>query len=331
MKTSVLRRRSRLPPRAGSPPRTPPAPTLLTPVGRSSPAQRPRPPGWAPGPGKSPGLRTHWPLYPERQEFWVAASASGRSSSHEDSQGGSWGLWARAPSCGGVFGQGHAPKGSSPGCAARGCQGKGSAPFTQKGVTPGTERAGPARVGTPRPLPPGRAAGRGTARGPGSRGAAPAARVAPQGSGGGSPAEGRPRSRPGRRPCPPAHARAAPSPPGRGCGLSASGGRGPGRKRGEWEGSAASGARALDGVRWADLHRASGTPRPGRKPLPKALREAFLGFGCRDGFGGHFSDPALSRDPAFVRIRRPPLYSRRIPVHPTLLVGDRPSRGPTKG
>ena len=91
-------------------------------------------------------------------------------------------------------------------------------------------------------LPPGLAAGLGTARGRGSRGAFPAPRAAPRGTGGGSPAGGRPRSRPARHPCPPAPApavRAAPPSPQRpGWDW---GGRGGGQAR----------AAASGGARWA--------------------------------------------------------------------------------
>lgn len=61
----------------------------------------------------------------------------------------------------------------------------------------------------PTSLPPGPGAGLGTARRRGSRGAPAAARAAPGGSFGGSPAGGRPRNPPERRPCPPAPALAA--------------------------------------------------------------------------------------------------------------------------
>lgn len=132
-------------------------------------------------------------------------------------------------------------------------------------------------------LPPGLAAGLGTARGRGSRGAFPAPRAAPRGTGGGSPAGGRPRSRPARHPCPPAPAPAAraapPSPqrPGRdggGRGGRAGAGRSF-RKRavGGRTGLICMGAGepGLAGGRDFPLEAARGGPRarpPARVPLP---------------------------------------------------------------
>lgn len=99
-------------------------------------------------------------------------------------------LWGRAPGYRGHWGQG------SP----------SQVPVGLGSTLPGR---GPRCTHHPHSLPPGPAAGLGTAPGRRSRGAPPAARAAPRGSGGGSPAGGPPRSQPARRPCPPAPARAA--------------------------------------------------------------------------------------------------------------------------